>query len=935
MLVPRFRAARVAALALLGTLMLSRAAAAAPASPALADTGLFAPIAAQQAARRERLARRDALAGDLQGVTARLESGDVDGAAQGLGSLRGDPRAVAVLRTRVLLARQDFAAARPLILAMAARRDASDAERSLRFAWLLAHDDAATVDRLTHGISIVPGTAARVPDLIASGKLAYDLLNWTRAESCYARAKEKAAAAAARGGAGAAEARAREADALAGLGRVLYKKLDYDGSLARLTESVRIQATAEALEAMSETLIRLGRTDEAITADQWAVQLHPYHELAHYFLGNGYARKNYTELAAAYPGAFADSARRADLARADGLLAAGDRAGARALYERGLGRAAKGEAAPAILADAAVRLASLEFEDGHFERSRDLCFAALQVCPEYGRAHAVLSKALEFQRFAVDVHRPGYEQRFAAAAMPAIPGIDSFVVNWSSLSPRDRKRVALSVAPWQSYLPVLIAGGATYFIKPLYMLLSECPGQETLRDQRISYDSRLWDDVRGAGGYHTVTGIEDVERTIFERYNTVLHELTHQVHAVLPPDQGREIQELYRRAKVRDDSTHDAIMSRYAAGSVFEYFAEGANALASPKRDAYDPREVVLDRLQRMDPGLEALVKRLMATRDVSASYPVAFVNAGDDRVERGQLDTGIGWYQKALARSPKEETALESLARAFTLANRGDSAVAAAERGLALQPASGGIAAQAGEALWHGGQPLAAAIARLERVRLAVRPEERYRVDLELGRLHWANGDAGAALAASDSVIAYQSDHPEGLWQRAAALSLAKRWDPAFAAYAQAVRIRTGIVELRSDYARDLLRAGRPEAARAQLDEARLLDAENAEAEALRGWVDLAGGQIESARAHVAQALRWGPWCDLARLVGARIEMRAGHAAEAGTMLSPVRDRISRHLPPEYVYRPKLAVWEAVHELPAVERELLSGSDASAGGAR
>ena len=33
--------------------------------------------------------------------------------------------------------------------------------------------------------------------------------------------------------------------------------------------------------------------------------------------------------------------------------------------------------------------------------------------------------------------------------------------------------------------------------------------------------------MRGAGGFNTVTGIEDVERTIFDRYNTVLHELTH------------------------------------------------------------------------------------------------------------------------------------------------------------------------------------------------------------------------------------------------------------------------------------------------------------------------------------------------------------------------------------------------------------------------
>jgi hypothetical protein len=36
------------------------------------------------------------------------------------------------------------------------------------------------------------------------------------------------------------------------------------------------------------------------------------------------------------------------------------------------------------------------------------------------------------------------------------------------------------------------------------MLLSETPGLATLRDTRINYDSRLWDDVRGAGGYNTV-----------------------------------------------------------------------------------------------------------------------------------------------------------------------------------------------------------------------------------------------------------------------------------------------------------------------------------------------------------------------------------------------------------------------------------------------
>ena len=349
--------------------------------------------------------------------------------------------------------------------------------------------------------------------------------------------------------------------------------------------------------------------------------------------------------------------------------------------------------------DAVVRLASLDFEDGRFEAARDRANAALTLCPEYGRAHAVLAKALESQRFAVDVHRAGYERRFAAAPMPEVPGIERFVVNWKSLSPRHQKRVALSVAPWRQYLPVLAAGGLDYYIKPMYMLLSETPGQETLRDQRIGYDSRLWDDVRGCGGYHTITGVEDVERTIFDRYDTVLHEMTHQVHGVLTYDQSRGILELYRRTKQRDELDHDSFLSRYAGGAVEEYLAEGANALFSPDRDAYDPRDVVRSRLLKKDPDLKALVERLMAQTDVSASYPVAYTNAGDDFVYRGKVDEALPYYEKALALKPDEESALLSYARALDLGNRGPEMIAAAERAADAHPTSGAVVAEAAEA--------------------------------------------------------------------------------------------------------------------------------------------------------------------------------------------------------------------------------------------
>jgi tetratricopeptide (TPR) repeat protein len=675
--------------------------------------------------------------------------------------------------------------------------------------------------------------------------------------------------------------------------------------------------TPDALNALVETLIRLGRTDEAISAAQWAVRLNPYSDAAHYSLGNGYARKNYTELAAAYPRAFAAGPGARALARADSLLAAGNRKAARAAYEQV-------RLAHPGWADALVRLASLDFEDGRFRPARELCFTALATCPEYGRAHAVLAKALESQRFEADVHRADYERRFAAAPMPQIPGIERFVLNWASLAPRHQKRVALSIAPWRQFIPVLIEGGATFYIKPLYMLLSATPGQETLKDQRIDYDSRLWDDVRGAGGYHTVTGIEDVERTIFDRYNTVTHELTHQVHAVLTADQSREIQELYRHAKARDDSTHDSYLSRYAGGSVYEYFAEGANALESPRRDAYDPREVVHERLTRMDSDLEAHVKRLFAQTDVSASYPVAYVNAGNDRVEHGLVDEALPFYRKALARAPREETALESMARALSLGNRGQQAVAAADSALAAHPTSGGVVTTAASAYWHGGRGLDAALALLDRSQSTVRAEDRYQVDLARGSMAWVRGDAATALAAYDSALAYQSDQPQGLWGKASALALARRWDEAFAMYDRAVRMRTGVVGLRCDYARDLLRAGRVAQARTQLDEAKLLDAEHPDAEALRGWADLLNGDAAAAKRHAQQALVWGKWSDLASIVLGKAEAAAGHVEAARAAWAGVQERIEEKAPPEYVFRPKLADWESVHELPAVEREML-----------
>ncbi|MFG6489727.1 tetratricopeptide repeat protein [Roseateles sp. BYS78W] len=771
-------------------------------------------------------------------------------------------------RLQALLTEQQYTAARADITALLRAKRPSAAERDVLYQWLFARDDGAAIDRRTR--TVLKSEKADAVDLLAAGRLALDRRDFERARLCFERALERASRPIDR------------AQALRGLGQRHYQLREFDAALQKLEQGVASERTADGLAALAETLIRLGRTEDAIAAAEAAVALNPYHEGGHYLLGNGYARENYTQLAARL-----------------------------------------GDAFPPLLAD--VRRASDAFEQGDFDTALRLSLAVLQRCPQLGRAHAIAAKALESQRFAIDVHRAAYERRFAATPMPVVPGIERYVLNWKDLSPRHQKRVALSIAPWKAFIPVLVEGGATHFIKPMWMRLSETPEAQALKDARIDYDSRLWDDVRGMGGHFTVTGIEDVERSIFDKYNTVLHELTHQVHGVLTADAWRDIEAAYQQAKARDAKTRNGFLSRYAGGSVWEYFAEGANAEASPRRDAYDGREIVRERLIEIDPALRALVLRFFAQRDTRSSLPVALVKAGEQKLEDGKLAAATPLFERALALAPDDESALAARLYALALEGNGAAARELSARALDRHPNSGALRVAAAEALWHGGAPLAGEVLpELTRGLDQLQGEDRFRVDLALADHYRRLGDVPAALKAYDAVLAYQGDQPEALWGRAATLALDGQWDAAFTQYDAVLRLRTGLVPLRRDYALDLLRAGRLEPAREQIKAALLLDPRDPGTLALQAWAALAAGDAAAAQRGAADALALGPWCDLAVIVQAGALQARGQGDAAQAALAPIRQRLAAATPPGFVYRPDKSTWQSVHELPAAERRVM-----------
>lgn len=771
-------------------------------------------------------------------------------------------------RLQQLLTEQQYAAVRVDMEALLREKQPDAAEREAVYLWLFARDDGAAIDRRTRGA--LTDAKAEAIDLLAAGRLALDRRDFERAKACFERALDKATRP------------VDKAQALRGLGQRHYQLREFDASLAQLEKGIAQARTADGLSALADTLIRLGRTEDAITAAEGAVALNRHHEAAHYLLGNGYVRENYSQLAARLGDGFAP-----------------------------------------LLAD--VRRASDAFEKGDFGTALSLSLAVLERCPQLGRAHAIAAKALESQRFVVDVHRADYERRFAATPMPRVPGIERYVLNWKALSPRHQKRVALSVAPWKAFIPVLVEGGATHFIKPMWMRLSETPQAHALKDARIDYDSRLWDDVRGMGGHFTVTGIEDVERNIFDKYNTVLHELTHQVHGVLTADQSRSIEALYQQAKAREAQTRNGFLSRYAGGSVWEYFAEGANAEASPRRDAYDGREIVRERLIAMDPALRQAIQRFYAQRDTRASLPIALVNAGYQRLEDGKLAEAKPLFARALKLAPTDERALTAQLYAVALEGDGAAVGELATRALAAHPRSGALRAGVADALWHGGRALAAEVLPgLARDVAQLQGEDRFRVDLALADYHRRLGDVAQAQAAYQAVLAYQGDQPEALWGRAATLALAGQWDEAFKQYEAVLRLRTGLVPLRRDYALDLLRAGRIEDARAQVKATLLLDPADPDTLALKGWLALAGGDATAARRDAEEALRLGPWSDLAVIVQAAALRALGQADAAAAALAPLKQRIAANAVPRYVYRPEKSAWFSVHELPASERRVM-----------
>jgi len=833
-----------------------------------------------------------------------LRLGHFDEAALLAGELRqANPDEADAVMTELYLKKYDFKAAEKVIRQGLARNPHSEDFLWLDFRLLMTQENLAELDSLS--AQLLKENPDFLPALLARASLHYRLLNYDSAGFYYTLAGQKAASPLWRN------------RAIIGISEVEYEEGNDQPALDTLLAILDEQTlTDRLLFALCRPLIRLGRVQEAARVLEKTLELNPYSEMAHYYLGNGFTRFSYAQIEEQYPHIFADNEGRKALTTVKHLLQTGDSDKAEAELRR-LSNEHPNWVEPLTIAG------SIAWARADFEAARQSFESALALCPHWGRAHNGYARAMEGKRMRENIHRREDWQVFEATPMPEIPHISEFVLNWNSLSPRHQKQVALAIAPWKAFVPVLVESGCTYYIKPLYERLSECPGLERMRDLRISYDSRLWDDVRGCGGLNTVTGIEDVERTIYRGHNTVLHELTHQVHELLTPDEQNLVQETYRKAKAREESGAKTFLSDYQATNVWEYFAEGVNAYWSPRRDSYDTREIVRERLFALDTALVNLVEHFMAIENDEPYYVTGLVSAAHDYLEKGRADEALVMAQKAYARDPVALSVLDTLSHIHSIKGHHDLAIAYAETLRARYPKRSASYVYLAEACFHRTGNKKKACEYLAEGLSKVIPEEAYLLHSALGGAFWRAGDYEESARYYAKVLDYQSDNSDALWGMGLALGDAGKIEEAKRYFEQAIEERTGIVELRLGYARILLQSGDMLAARRQLVEAQLLDAEGDDVLTISGWVESEAGRWPQAIEQFEKALEKTPYNDLAKILKLKALKAMGPKAEAEALVDELR-AASRNAKPDWIYYPRAENYITVHDWPAWQIRLL-----------
>ncbi|MFK7739179.1 MAG: tetratricopeptide repeat protein [Planctomycetota bacterium] len=352
-------------------------------------------------------------------------------------------------------------------------------------------------------------------------------------------------------------------DAMALLVRALIKNRRFDDAVTRSLLFVRrssaAAANAELLAARASALFRVQRIGEAAEFYRQVVVLDPSHAEAHLRLGSG----------------LLDPVRvfvPSDLRLAVGALAADERARAIELLQRVLAKR-----------------------------------------PGHPIAHRLLGEALFADRLAASMALQDAAFRELQAALPKpdvskLP-VAEFVPAYRMLDRARRAVVERTAAVFGSRLDKLVMVGGRHDLLLELERTTDADSRRRLRGKR-TFDGRVWDDVRGIGGLRAATGIEALDDAATFGFDTLAHEVAHQVHFyTFTPLQRARLRSLYRQAMAER-----RCLDYYAASNEAEYFGQGVEAFVSLcKRPGGETTHGhTRFELKRVDPALYRFIESLV-----------------------------------------------------------------------------------------------------------------------------------------------------------------------------------------------------------------------------------------------------------------------------------------------------------------------------------
>ncbi len=280
-------------------------------------------------------------------------------------------------------------------------------------------------------------------------------------------------------------------------------------------------------------------------------------------------------------------------------------------------------------------------------------------------AHRLLGEALLQRRTlaSMAMRDPAYAhlRSLLAAAAPDAQLVEDFMPAYRHLDGERREVVDRAMQLFGSRLSRLIAIGGRHDLLLETDRTTDAEGRAMLKGKR-TFDGRVWDDVRGIGGLSAATGIEALDEAAQFGFDTLAHELAHQVHyfALRPVDRAK-ITELYKKAK-----REGRCLDYYAASDEAEYFGQGVEAFHSlGKRPGGETTHGhTRFELLRVDPDLHGFVAEVVDQDPLAGPRRIELLLAAIDVALRcGRPDDAVQAAEMLPAGAQRDEARVRAAA--------------------------------------------------------------------------------------------------------------------------------------------------------------------------------------------------------------------------------------------------------------------------------